>query len=98
MVSRGKCGSSIDALKVASLFCLTWADHALAQPASHDDGFSRFAADALTWLHATPEVMWIGGLTVSVLVVWGLIARAKRKRELEVQRKREALTRRFHSR
>ena len=64
----------------------------------HDVAKLRRGGDAPLLVIVMPYVMWGAGLAFIGLLIAGLRVHAKRKREREVQRKKDALTRRFHSR
>ena len=58
----------------------------------------RRGGDAPLLVTAMPYAVWGGGLALTGLLIAGLRVHVRRKREREVQRKKDALTRRFHSR
>ena len=58
----------------------------------------RGGGDTPLLLKAMPYAMWGGGLVLAGLLIAGLMGYVRRKREHQIQRKKDALTRRFHSR
>ena len=58
----------------------------------------RGGGDTPLLLKAMPYAMWGGGLALAGLLIAGLMGYVRRKRERQIQRKKDALTRRFHSR
>jgi len=58
----------------------------------------RRGGDVPLLVTAMPYVLWLGGVLGVAMVCWWVLARVKRKREREILEKKNALTRRFHSR
>ena len=93
-------GADLDDQQIAAIanYSLQRFGNPVLSVTEHDVTKLRGGGDTPLLVKAMPYVMWGCGLALAGLLIAGLMGYVRRKRQREIQRKKDALTRRFHSR